>query len=179
MNSPKLTPKKKSINNILKFYTKFKLMNPRKFSSSSQTIKTQPEINFFKENISFDLKQKKKIISLIKQIILLENKSLGIINIIFCTDYYLLEINKTYLKKKTLTDIITFDFCDNMIISGDIFISIDRIKENSLVFNIPFNHELVRIIIHGVLHLIGYKDKNLTQKKIMTKKEDIYLKLII
>ena len=100
---------------------------------------------------------------------------MGDINYVFCTDNYLLDINLKYLNHNTLTDIITFNFCENKKISGDILISLDRIKENSSIFEQPFNKELYRVMIHGVLHLIGYNDKTSKEKERMRKKEDYYL----
>ena len=136
------------------------------------------DINFFSENIKFDLKQKKQIKKWIVETIEHEKKISGLINIIFCNDNYLLEVNKTYLKKEYLTDIITFSFCENKVVSGDIFISIDRVKENAKIFITPFENELHRIIIHGILHLIGYNDKTTSLKQKMTTMENKYLKLI-
>ena len=129
----------------------------------------------FHFKIKHELKNRRKIKSLIKNIIDEENKIMGDINYVFCTDNYLLEINSKYLNHNTLTDIITFNFCENKKISGDILISLDRIKENSSIFEQPFNKELYRVMIHGVLHLIGYKDKTSKEKERMRKKEDYYL----
>ena len=99
------------------------------------------------------------------------------LNFIFCDDEFLFEINNTYLRRDSLTDIITFDYSNKNNISGDIFISIDRVKANALSFNESFEDELKRVIIHGVLHLLGYKDKSKKEKKIMREKEDFYLSL--
>ncbi|MFW5803613.1 MAG: rRNA maturation RNase YbeY [bacterium] len=106
-----------------------------------------------------------------------EQKILGDINVIFVSDQYLYEMNVSYLKHDYLTDVITFNYgnSENNIVSGDIFISIDRISENSQINRLPFLNELLRIIFHGVLHLIGYDDKNNDDKHIMTAKEDYYL----
>ncbi|WP_259288509.1 rRNA maturation RNase YbeY [Candidatus Karelsulcia muelleri] len=97
------------------------------------------------------------------------------LNFIFCNDQYLININKKYLKKNYYTDVITFDNSEEKNIDGDIFISIKRIKYNSLNFKKSFYDELKRVIIHAVLHLLGYKDKKETEKYIMSKKEEIYL----
>ena len=129
----------------------------------------------FHFKIKYELKNRRKIKSLIKDIIEEENKIMGDINYVFCTDNYLLEINSKYLNHNTLTDIITFNFCENKKISGDILISLDRIKENSSIFDQSFNKELYRVMIHGILHLIGYSDKSSKEKERMRKKEDYYL----
>ncbi len=134
-------------------------------------------INFFSENISFVLKNKKIIRKWIFSTINKENKSLGIINYIFCNDADLLSLNKTYLNRDTLTDILTFDYSEDNKISGDIFISIDRIKKNRKTFNVLFYNELQRVMIHGILHLIDYGDKTEKEKTVMTQKEDYYLSL--
>lgn len=107
-----------------------------------------------------------------------ENHTLGDISIIFCSDEYLLEMNKTHLDHDYYTDIITFDYTDNQIVSGDLFISIDRVRENALDFNVSFNHELHRVMIHGLLHLCGYKDKSDDEEKLMRSKENDALSLI-
>lgn len=136
-------------------------------------------INFFSEEISHTVKQKKAIKSWISDTIKAEGFELQELNIILCSDDYLLNINKTYLNHNTYTDIITFDNSENAgkIILGDIFISIERVFENSKKFNVSKTDELHRVIIHGTLHLLGYKDKSPKEKALMTKKENEYLKL--
>jgi rRNA maturation RNase YbeY len=104
-----------------------------------------------------------------------EKKKTGDISFIFCSDEYLLGINQQYLEHDYYTDIITFDDVSGELISGDIFISVDRVRENAEIYGQSFSDELHRIIIHGVLHLLGYKDKEPDQKEIMTGKEDYYL----
>ncbi|NQU88032.1 MAG: rRNA maturation RNase YbeY [Mariniphaga sp.] len=99
----------------------------------------------------------------------------GEITVVFCSDEYLLQLNKEFLDHDYFTDIITFDYCDNNIISGDIFVSIDRIHYNAKKYNVGFNIELHRVLFHGVLHLIGYNDKTSGEKKEMRSKEDYYL----
>ena len=106
-----------------------------------------------------------------------EQKELGEIAYVFCTDDYLLKKNIKYLKHNTLTDIISFDYSLGNVVSGDIFISVDRVAENSKDLNIEFNEELQRIVIHGILHLCGYKDKSESEKTIMSAREDYYLSL--
>ena len=103
----------------------------------------------------------------------------GEISIIFCSDDYLLKINKKYLNHDYFTDIITFNYNENNTIIGDLFISIDRVKENAKELKVDFNNELYRVIIHGVLHLCGYNDKTQDQQKEIRTKEDEYLELIV
>ncbi|MBC8005693.1 MAG: rRNA maturation RNase YbeY [Verrucomicrobia bacterium] len=135
-------------------------------------------IQYCSEDISIPKFQKRKITRWIKETITSEEKTLGDISFIFCSDTYLLEVNKQYLNHDYFTDIITFDYVENGLISGDIFISCDRVKENAAEFNTGFENELFRIIIHGVLHLLGYKDKSKKDKLLMTDKEDYYLKVL-
>ena len=136
-------------------------------------------IHFFTEDISFRLKHRIKIKRWIKQAIADESFKLQEINFIFCSDEYLLQINNQYLQHDYYTDIITFDNSEkDSSILGDIFISIDRITDNASQLTIPFEQELHRVIIHGVLHLLGYKDKNKVDKAQMTAKEDAYLSIL-
>ena len=114
----------------------------------------------------------------IKNIIKDENKKCGDILILFCSDEYLLKKNIKYLKHNNYTDVITFDYCVGDILSGDIFISIERVKENANRYNVSYKHELCRVIAHAVLHLAGYNDKGLDEQKIIRQKENYYLKFI-
>jgi rRNA maturation RNase YbeY len=133
-------------------------------------------IQFFSEGIPFILKDKAGIRKWLTLVIREERKKPWYINFIFCSDDYLFELNKTYLKHETFTDVLTFSYAeDNSIISGDIFISINRVKENAFDFDQDFDTELKRVMIHGILHLIGYKDHGKKEKKIMTEREDHYL----
>jgi len=116
-----------------------------------------------------------KISDWINSVISSESALTGDLNFIFCSDEYLLKMNKEYLSHDYYTDVITFDYTENNIISGDIFMSIDRIKENSEQFSVSFDLEVKRIIVHGVLHLLGYKDKTNPDKLQMTSLENIYL----
>lgn len=135
-----------------------------------------PAINFFQEDISYTLKQKNKLKQWIKATIAAEGFKLSELNYIFCSDAYLLTINQQYLDHDTYTDIITFDNSeDEGIITGDIFISAERISENASKFNVDAATEMHRVMIHGALHLLGYKDKSPADKKLMTEKEDFYL----
>ena len=101
-----------------------------------------------------------------------ENKSVGELNYIFCDDKYLHKINVDYLKHDTLTDIISFDYTEGNSISGDVFISIERVKENAADFKVDFHVELLRVMVHGVLHYCGYKDKSYSDELLMRRKED-------
>ena len=130
---------------------------------------------FFHSECDFKAESISHLDSWIKEAIANEQKKLGEINYIFCDDDYLLEKNQTYLNHDTYTDIITFDYSEENSVSGDIFISIERLKENARKFAVPFDTELRRVMIHGVLHLIGYKDKSDKEKKLMREKEDFYL----
>lgn len=134
--------------------------------------------NFFSENKNFKISNKKEIRALLKKICKKENKKISFINCVFCSDNRLLEINKKYLNHISLTDVVTFDFNTNKKnIEGDIYISTDRVKENAKKYKQVFKTELLRIIIHGLLHLIGYLDKTKEEKNTMTLKENEYLSL--
>ncbi len=132
-------------------------------------------IIFHAEEIAFPDIDKKNTINWIIKIIDHENFKLGNINIIFVSDNYIIKINKQYLSHDYFTDIITFDYCENEIITGDIFISIDRVNENAEKFNSSFLNELNRVIIHGILHLMGFSDNTENEKKEMRKKENLCL----
>ncbi len=132
-------------------------------------------ILFFNEDIKFNLTQKKLLKSWIKQVIANENKICDSINFIFTSDKYLLEINKKFLSHNYFTDIVTFNYCTDNLISGDIYISLETVKNNSISFNVSMIEELYRVMVHGVLHLIGYNDSNELEKSRMREKEDFYL----
>lgn len=135
-------------------------------------------IRFFSEIPGFRLKGQRKSAEWIKKVIQTEKKTLLSVNIIFCSDSYLADINEQYLKHKTLTDIITFDLSTSLdTIDGEIYISIDRVRENAQTFRVSFETELDRVIIHGILHLLGHNDKTGPQKLAMRKKEDACLSL--
>lgn len=108
-----------------------------------------------------------------------ENKECGPINLIFCDDEKIIEVNKEYLSHDYYTDIITFDYSISQIISGDLFISVDRVKENADLFAKTFENELMRVVFHGVLHLCGYNDKTSEESLIMRSKEDYYLSQLV
>lgn len=130
-------------------------------------------ILFFEEDIKFSLNQKNKYKKWLKEVAKNENHHIQELNYIFCSDEYLFKINQQYLNHQTYTDIITFDNSEKpKIIEGDIFISIERITENSSNENNTFEKELIRVMSHGLLHLMGYKDKNPKEKTIMRQRED-------
>jgi probable rRNA maturation factor len=135
-----------------------------------------PAISFFEEDISFKLKNKTQVRQWVTDTIIAEGFKLKELNYIFCSDAYLLQINQQYLDHDTYTDIVTFDNSEEEgKIVSDIFISIERIRENAAKFNVTETNELHRVIIHGALHLLGYKDKSPADKEKMTQKEDFYL----
>lgn len=135
-------------------------------------------IQFFNDGIQFRLGNSIKIKAWVKTTVRSEHKNIHHISIIFCSDSVLSQINVDYLKHDTLTDIITFDYSENAdALDGEIYISIDRVLENASKFRVRFEDELHRIIIHGVLHLIGYSDKDPAKRRIMRKKENQYLSL--
>ena len=134
-------------------------------------------IRFDNHDKEFKLKNKRKIISWIKRIVSNFSKIPGEISIVLTSDNYILEINNQYLNHNYFTDIITFDYSTETIISGDIFISIDTVFSNSKKFNTSFNEELLRVIIHGILHLVGFKDKSPKERIEMRLNEDLALNI--
>ncbi|HEY0899783.1 MAG TPA: rRNA maturation RNase YbeY [Sphingobacteriaceae bacterium] len=133
-------------------------------------------VHFFSEDLVFTLKQKTNVRNWIQSTIIAEGYALDELNFIFCSDTYLLTINQQYLDHDTYTDIITFDNSEEEDrITGDIFISVERVRENANHFGVAFEDELHRVIIHGTLHLLGYPDKTKAEKTRMTQKEDEYL----
>ena len=136
-------------------------------------------ITFQDQNIKFKLSEKIKIKLWIKTIIESEKKQLGQLNFVFTTDEEILKTNLQFLKHNTYTDIITFDYCEGKIINGDITISVERVKENAEKFKTEFETEIKRVIIHGVLHLCGYKDKTEKELKVMRSRENAALKKYI
>ncbi len=135
-----------------------------------------PAIHFFEEDVTYKLKNKLKVRQWITNTIIAEGFKLQELTYVFCSDAYLLQINQQYLDHDTYTDIITFDNSEyEGDIIGDIFISIPRVRENAGIFKVSETDELHRVIIHGALHLLGYKDKTPADNKKMTQKEDEYL----
>ena len=129
-------------------------------------------ITFSSQDIAFDLKEKRKVKQWISTVIKSYGKIVGEIGYLFCNDSYLIEINRTYLNHDTYTDIVTFDYVEGDTISGDIIISVERVRENASTFGSPFETELHRVIIHGILHLLGQGDKSEAEANAMRKKED-------
>jgi rRNA maturation RNase YbeY len=135
-------------------------------------------ISFFAEGIKFRLPRPRSTASWIRDAIKKEKRRLNSLTIIFCPDAYLLKLNIQYLKHKTLTDILTFNFAeDEKSIQGEVYISIDRVRENAARYDKSLDEEVHRVIIHGILHLIGYDDKTATDKALMREKEEAYLSL--
>lgn len=133
-------------------------------------------IQFCTEDITFSLKEKLKHKAWLNEVAKQEGKKVLELSYVFCSDDYLLKINQEYLNHDTLTDIVTFDNSeDPKKIEGDIFISIDRVKENGEKLGTK-ETELERVMVHGLLHLLGYKDKKKEDKALMTEKEDFYIK---
>lgn len=129
-------------------------------------------ISFTNEHIKFIIKEKQRIRRWIAEVVAREGKTVGEIGYQFCDDACLLRANQEYLGHDTYTDIITFDYVDGNVVSGDIMISVDRLRENARRYNVPFEQELHRVIIHGVLHLLGQKDKSPAESEEMRKRED-------
>ncbi|MFK7781576.1 rRNA maturation RNase YbeY [Psychroserpens sp.] len=130
----------------------------------------------FNYETDFKISNEQNFAVWISEVIASEDCRLGEINYIFCNDNYLHDINLKYLNHDTLTDIISFDYSVGKELHGDIYISVDRVKENAKYFNVEFKEELKRVMVHGVLHYCGYKDKSEEDKSIMRLKEDFYIK---
>lgn len=125
-------------------------------------------VTYFTEDTSFRFKEKRLTSRWLKAVAESEGKRLGDIGIIFCSDNYLLNINKEYLNHDYYTDIITFDYCEGNKLSGDLFISVDSVRENAVYYDVEFHVELRRVIVHGLLHLMGYddhSDEDITQMR--------------
>jgi len=138
------------------------------------------KISFFTEDLTYTLKHKTSIRNWLADTIIAEGYRLSELNFILCSDEYLLRINQDYLQHDDYTDVITFDNSEELkTIVGDVFISIDRIKENAANFNASALKELCRVMVHGTLHLLGYKDKTKKDKQQMTEKEDFYLEKLL
>lgn len=126
----------------------------------------------FNYETEFELQNEEQYENWLAEVIESEDKTEGEINYIFCDDAYLLEKNIEFLNHDTLTDIISFDYTMGNLISGDIFISVERVKDNAVDFNVTFEEELRRVMVHGVLHYCGYKDKSEADEQLMRAKED-------
>ena len=132
----------------------------------------------FNYETNFRLKSEISIARWIEEVITKEGYELGDVNYIFCDDSYLLDLNITYLNHDTLTDIISFDTTSGLCVNGDIFISIERVADNANFYNVTFEEELHRVLIHGILHYLGYKDKLESEQLEMTRKENESLRLL-
>lgn len=124
----------------------------------------------------FTVRNKRNISQWLSYVVDNEGLTLGEVAIVCCSDDYLLEVNRNYLNHDYFTDIITFDYTDNQVVSGDLMISIDRIRDHAKKYEVSVEDELHRVMVHGVLHLCGYKDKRKSDKELMTSKENHYLK---
>lgn len=131
----------------------------------------------FNYETDFKLDNETKFIDWLYRVVDSEMGTVQQIDYIFCSDSYLLEMNKKHLFHDTLTDVITFDYSSNKQIGGDIFISVDRVKDNANKFEVSFENELLRVMAHGILHLFGFKDKSPIEKKQMRTKEEEKIKL--
>ncbi len=134
-------------------------------------------VRYYCEDIKFIFKNKLANNRWLKMVAGSEIKTLGDISIIFCSDNYILDVNLRYLHHDYFTDVITFDYCEGNRLSGDLFISVDSVRENAVEFGTEFDDELHRVIVHGLLHLIGYDDHTSEDQKLMREKEDYYLGL--
>jgi len=132
-------------------------------------------IQFHMADLTYKLSDKVGIKKWLMEAISEENFKTGDINIILCSDNYLLDINRKFLQHDFFTDIITFDYSEGTILHGELYISIERVEENAHFFNTTISNELLRVFIHGVLHLVGYKDKSIEEEKMMRVKETYYL----
>ena len=132
-------------------------------------------VHYHNEEVSFSFNNKREVSLWLKSVVSSFQKELGVINVVFCNDQYLLKINQTYLNHDYFTDIITFNYNENNLISGDLFISIDRVKENAINQKMEFNVEIHRVIVHGVLHLCGLNDQSKQEKEIMRGRENLFL----
>jgi rRNA maturation RNase YbeY len=134
-------------------------------------------VSFHSEQTDFSVSNESQIADWLNSVCQKEGKSLSEISIILCSDEYLLDVNQKHLDHDCYTDVITFDYTENSAVSGDIFISIDRVEDNARSLGISVLDELHRIMIHGLLHLLGYSDKTKGARQDMTAKEDFYLSL--
>lgn len=135
-------------------------------------------IFFSNDDVSFHWHNKAMIISWIRQVAAKENATINSLSYVFCSDTKILEINKEYLNHQTYTDVITFNLSDSTEIEGEVYISIDRVLANSKEYSVTFEKELCRVIVHGLLHLVGYNDKNEQQRQEMHNRESLCLSLL-
>ena len=132
-------------------------------------------VSYFFEDTNFKFNRRRLTSQWLKFTAESEIKRIRQVNIIFCSDNYILDINQKYLQHDYFTDIITFDYCEGNTLSGDLFISVDTVRENAIFYGTEFDDELNRVIVHGLLHLIGYDDHSEEDQKTMRSKEDYYL----
>lgn len=132
-------------------------------------------ISYYTQDTDFVFKGKQFNNKWLRMVAESEIKRIGDISIIFCSDNYILDVNMKYLQHDYFTDIITFDYCEGDRLSGDLFISIDSVRENAKLYKTEFNEELNRVMVHGILHLIGYDDHTQKDQKLMRTKENYYL----
>lgn len=135
-------------------------------------------ISYFNEDTAFQFKGRRSNNAWLRKVAVLENRRIGALNIIFCSDPYLLTINRRYLGHNYYTDIITFDYCEGNVLSGDLFISVDTVRANAAGYGASFEDELRRVMVHGLLHLVGYDDHTPDQQQLMRRKEDESLDLL-
>lgn len=135
-------------------------------------------ISYFLEDTNFKFNTRRRTSRWLKSVAEIENRSIGEINIIFCSDPYILDLNIKSLNHHFFTDIITFDYCEGDILSGDLYISVDTVRANAEFYNTGFDNELYRVIVHGLLHLIGYDDHSDEEIAVMRSKEDFCLNLL-
>ena len=134
-------------------------------------------ISYYNEDIAFHFKGRTLNNRWLRMVAESEIRRVGDLSIIFCSDNYILDVNMRYLQHDYFTDIITFDYCEGNILSGDLFISIDSVRENAVLYGAEFEEELNRVMVHGLLHLIGYDDHTEEEQKTMREKENYYLSL--
>ena len=134
-------------------------------------------ISFHNEGVNTKTPSKRLLKAWIKEFVSYHKKKVGELAFVFCDDEKILEVNRNFLQHDYYTDIITFDYCEGDIVSGDIFISVERVTENAIIHRSEYNTELLRVIAHGVLHLIGFQDKNKNDKDEMTKNEDLCISM--
>ena len=134
-------------------------------------------ISYFNEDISFIFKGRAFNNRWLRMVAESEIRRVGDLSIIFCSDNYILDVNMRYLQHDYFTDIITFDYCEGNVLSGDLFISIDSVRENAVLYGAEFEDELNGVMVHGLLHLIGYDDHTEEEQSVMREKEDYYLTL--
>ena len=136
-------------------------------------------IFFHNEAVKYLLLKKRNIRAWLSLVMAEEQKEAGEISYVFCSDDFLLQMNKQYLHADYFTDVITFDYCEENLVSGDIFISVDRVKENAKLYKQPFFSEMLRVILHGILHLCGHKDNTEKEQAKMREKEEYYLQKFV